>query len=96
MRTRLGLYLITMRLLISVTSTTSHAREKGILGFLDAGGSFTIISVPGAIATWADGINDSGKIVGMVYVPEPATLLLVAAGLLRLVGCRRKFKGVNV
>ncbi|MGD0236442.1 MAG: PEP-CTERM sorting domain-containing protein [Syntrophorhabdales bacterium] len=28
--------------------------------------------------------------------PEPATMLLVASGLVWLVGCRRKFKGVNV
>src|SRR5215471_7390242 len=33
-------------------------------GFLDTGGSFTTINVPGATSTYAYGINDSGQIVG--------------------------------
>ena len=38
-------------------STTMH-------GFLDVGGSFTTIDVPGARSTSAQGINDAGQIVG--------------------------------
>jgi hypothetical protein len=33
-------------------------------GFVDTGGSFTTIDVPGAVGTTAYGINDSGQIVG--------------------------------
>ena len=36
----------------------------GIHGFLDAGGTFTTIDVPGAEATEALGINNAGQIVG--------------------------------
>jgi hypothetical protein len=36
----------------------------GIHGFLDAGGSFTQLDVPGAPGTMAIGINDAGQIVG--------------------------------
>jgi hypothetical protein len=37
---------------------------KGVHGFLDVGGNFTPIDLPGAYETSAFGINDSGKIVG--------------------------------
>ena len=67
--------------------------DRGILfdssrghGFLDTGGIFTTIDVPGATSTSAFGINDSGQIVGSFYdgttthgflatpVPEPSSL----------------------
>jgi probable HAF family extracellular repeat protein len=38
--------------------------STGTHGFLDTGGSFTTIDVPGAVFTNAYGINDSGQIVG--------------------------------
>jgi hypothetical protein len=37
----------------------------GLHDFLDTGGSFTIIDVPGASSTQAVGTNDSGRIVGV-------------------------------
>ena len=39
--------------------------STGVHGFLDTGGSFTQIDVPGAISTQAFGINDAGQIVGV-------------------------------
>src|SRR4029077_10291591 len=36
-------------------------------GFLDDNGIFTSIDYPGASASWAGGINDSGQIVGFYY-----------------------------
>ena len=41
---------------------------SGSHGFLDTGGTFTTIDVPGALATEASGINDMGQIVGMFDV----------------------------
>jgi probable HAF family extracellular repeat protein len=38
--------------------------RTGTHGFLDTGGSFTQIDVPGAKVTLARGINDAGQIVG--------------------------------
>jgi probable HAF family extracellular repeat protein len=61
-------------------------------GFLDTGGTFTSIDVPGANnGTYAQGINDSGQIVGYFVdpvfhgflatpIPEPATWLLFGSG----------------
>src|SRR5438309_1251631 len=40
----------------------------GVHGFLDTGGSFTQIDVPGAFGTAALGINDTGQIVGRFSV----------------------------
>jgi probable HAF family extracellular repeat protein len=37
----------------------------GAHGFLDSGGIFTAIDVPGAAETQAFGINDAGQIVGI-------------------------------
>jgi len=42
-------------------------------GFLDTGGSFTSIDVPGSSQTQAFGINDAGQIVG-AYVYSTGTL----------------------
>jgi probable HAF family extracellular repeat protein len=42
----------------------TYSDSSGTHGFLDSGGSFTRIDVPGAYATYACGINDSGQIVG--------------------------------
>jgi len=64
-------------------------------GFLDTGGVFTTIDVPGALLTQAIGINNTGQIVGTFRnetgthgflatptgVPAPSTLLLLGTGL---------------
>jgi probable HAF family extracellular repeat protein len=39
------------------------------LGFVDTGGVFTTFNVPGALATFGVGINDSGQIVGTYISP---------------------------
>ena len=43
--------------------STGHGQH----GFLNTGGSFIPIDVPGAIATEAHGINDAGQIVGAFF-----------------------------
>ena len=54
------------------TASTMPARlsvggtAEGIHGFL-YDGSFTTIEVPGARATYPNGINDAGQIVGFYY-----------------------------
>ena len=66
-------------------------------GFVDTGGSFTTIDVPGASSTQgAFGINDSGQIVGWWFgaigehgflatpVPEPPSALTLATCLVAL------------
>jgi len=65
-------------------------------GFIDANGTITEFDYPGNPGNTAAGINDLGQIVGAFYdpsepglyrgflatpVPEPGTLLLLAAGL---------------
>jgi probable HAF family extracellular repeat protein len=76
-------------------------------GFLDTGGNFTSIDVPGAVnGTYAQGINDSDQIVGYIVdsavlfhgflatpVPEPTTWLLFGSGLLGLMSGRRRPTG---
>jgi hypothetical protein len=42
-------------------------------GYLDTGGSFTQIDVPGAIGTEAFGINDAGQIVGRFDTGSPVS-----------------------
>ena len=63
-------------------------------GYLDTGGSFTQIDVPGATETVASGINEAGQIVGVFRTarartvswlrqsPEPSTLSLLGIGLM--------------
>ena len=62
--------------------------DVGGLGFIGDGKTFTTFSVPGALSTVGEGINDEGKIVGVATfplpptnVPEPSTLLLLACGI---------------
>ena len=45
-------------------SSVYFGDSTGDHGFLDTGGSFTPIDVPGAFSTRAHGINDAGQIVG--------------------------------
>jgi uncharacterized membrane protein len=56
--------------------------NTGGFGYLDTNGVIQTIDVPGSTGTVAYGINDAGDIVGtFTPVPEPASLLLAAAGL---------------
>jgi uncharacterized membrane protein len=71
------------------------------------GGTYTSLNVPGAIASFAQGINDGGTIVGYygdasghihgfeaipAPVPIPGAVWLLGSGLIGLVGIRRRFK----
>src|SRR5262249_49936378 len=47
--------------IVGVFSTAAVAQT----GYLETGGVFTTIAVPGATSTWATGINDAGQIVGV-------------------------------
>ena len=70
-------------------------------GFLDRAGIFSVLDVPGSSSTVINGINDLGQVVGYYIdaggatigaigeVPEPATLTLLGAALVALVGVAR-------
>jgi probable HAF family extracellular repeat protein len=67
-------------------------------GFVYSDGSLTTLDPPGSLETYATGINDAGQIVGWygdsagvhgflaTPVPEPSTLLLLAAATFGLIG----------
>jgi probable HAF family extracellular repeat protein len=62
-------------------------------GFLDINGVFITIDFPGAFNTMAWGINDAGEVVGIDFtppqpnpIPEPGSFVLVACGLIGLIG----------
>lgn len=73
---------------------------KGLAhGFIEQGGLYQTVDVPGALQTTINGINDKGQIVGFYLdaqentvgfvgtpapVPEPATVALMATGLIGL------------
>jgi uncharacterized membrane protein len=64
----------------------------GGFGYLDTNGIIQTIAVPGSTSTVAYGINDAGEIVGTfipAVVPEPASLVLAAAGLIGIALLRR-------
>jgi probable HAF family extracellular repeat protein len=50
--------------LLNLSSLRAAPEESYYHGFLDSGGSYTTLNVPGAIQTSADAINAQGQIVG--------------------------------
>jgi uncharacterized membrane protein len=66
----------------------------GAFGYLDTNGIIQTIAVPGSTSTVAYGINDAGAIVGtftpgFTPVPEPASFVLAAAGLIGIALLKR-------
>jgi len=76
----------------------------GTHGFLDSGGNFTTIDVPGATVTVALGINAAGQIVGLLDdntsrflhgflaspIAEPGSLALCGSSLVAFALLRRR------
>ena len=64
--------------------------------FLYAGGTYSYLNYPGALNTYAYGVNDSGQVVGEYYggpVPEPSGIALLGSGALCMLGViRRKLR----
>jgi uncharacterized membrane protein len=66
--------------------------NAGAYGYLDTNGVIQTIEVPGSTGTVARGINDAGEIVGTftpAVVPEPASFVLAAGGLIGIALLRR-------
>ena len=79
-------------------------------GYVDIGGMFYSFDPAGSAGTTINGVNDLGQIVGfytdandntigfvgtVASVPEPATLMLVGAGLLACVAISRRKRAMS-
>ncbi len=84
---------------VTMTAYDVHGNQIGSYSALDTGGETLTVSVPGIHSVRLSGSIASG---GVAYddftfnavspVPEPTTMLLLASGLIGLVGFRRKFR----
>jgi hypothetical protein len=72
-RRRINMTKVSLLVLLLVFATLASGDVQR--GFLDSGGSFSLIQYPGSnlIATQASGINDSGEIIGTYSGPPPHT-----------------------
>lgn len=82
---RIGMFGVTLALAFAVICQSASAQQ------------FITVSYPGATATYSEGINNRGEIVGTysdavanATVPEPGTLVLIASGLAGVILLRRR------